>query len=61
MGLLGDLFKTAIDVDTTPLDIIDDVASTLEGQRPTSVKNKIKKVGSDVKDCVDDVADVDLI
>ena len=54
MGLLGSLIGTAVDIVTTPVDVIADVANTLEGKRPEHVENKLRDLGNDAGNIVKD-------
>jgi len=54
MGLLGSLLGTAVDIVTTPIDVIEDVANTLDGKRPEHVEKKLRDLGNDAGDIVND-------
>lgn len=60
MGLLGSLIGTAIDIATTPIDVIADVANTLDGKKPEHVENKLRELGNDAGDIVKDTVNLDL-
>lgn len=58
MGLLRSLLKTSIDVVTTPIDVVKDVASlggVLDGEHESYTGKKLNKLVDDVEDIVDDL------
>jgi hypothetical protein len=57
MSLFGSILKTAIDVVTTPVDVVKDIASlggTLTDQDESYTVKKLKKLDKDLKDISDD-------
>lgn len=61
MSIFGKLLKTGLDVVTTPIDVVKDVATlggTLTGERQTYTGKKIERLGDDLEEIRDSLDDL---
>lgn len=58
MSIFGKLLKTGLDVITTPVDVVKDVATlggALTGERQTYTGKKLERLGDDVEEIRDEL------
>lgn len=61
MGLFGKLLKTTIDIATTPIDIVKDVATlggSLTDEDKPYTQKKLERLGNDLEEIRDEVDDL---
>ena len=55
MGLIGSLLGAAIKVAVTPIAVVADVVSVVQGETPTNTVKVVESAYKDVKDSVNDI------